>query len=352
MERAELQTVKDTLERIAQFWFLCDPLLFACYCTHTLVENPKLTVPFRTGKMRIEYNPSLLVGKSQKLIRRLFEYEVIRILLKHPYQRRPEPFDAITAILASDITILQDEIDDDWQKEIPAENRLPRDRSFEEYYNLLMYPDSLLLKLGEDVFLEIPRRQYFIKKKYETEGGENCGYNGWTRQIGQTEEKGLEGQDSKKGKHEVEAGCDEEEGHINKNIENLPDHSEDRDGFSETAEENGSGKLVSQMEDDLKSPNGPAGLWDENDVARELINEMIREKIANLDDWGKTGSRYKEKIAASITEKYLKISVRQFLQKGKICQDSVQAAETVLSTWVQNGILLQDFYLQLIQAVL
>lgn len=35
----------------------------------------------------------------------------------------------------------------------------------------------------------------------------------------------------------------------------------------------------------MNSPDGPTGLWDEDDVARELLNEMIRDKIANLDEW-------------------------------------------------------------------
>lgn len=121
MDQKELKSIRDTLDKITQFWFLGEPLLFACFCTHELKENPKLTVPFRTGKMRIEYNPELLAKKTNFQIRRLFEYEVIRILLKHPYLRKPEHFDAATAIIASDVTIYQDEIEDYLEAGIPVE---------------------------------------------------------------------------------------------------------------------------------------------------------------------------------------------------------------------------------------
>lgn len=324
MDQKELKSIRDTLDKITQFWFLGEPLLFACFCTHELKENPKLTVPFRTGKMRIEYNPELLAKKTNFQIRRLFEYEVIRILLKHPYLRKPEHFDAATAIIASDVTIYQDEIEDYLEAGIPVEQRLPRNRSFEEYYRLLMFPDVEYLKLGEDVFLKIPRRQYMIKKKFESEGGINCGYNGHNRQVGETEEKGVEGQERKNGRREVEPGCDEEEGNSAKNMENLPDHSEDKDGFSENAMETGnvkSTKEIEQMEAALNSPDGPTGLWDEDDVARELLNEMIRDKIANLDEWGHVGSRYREKIIASLTAK---IDYRKVLKtfRASILADS------------------------------
>lgn len=75
------------------------------------------------------------------------------------------------------------------------------------------------------------------------------------------------------------------------------------------------------MEAALNSPDGPTGLWDEDDVARELLNEMIRDKIANLDEWGHVGSRYREKIIASLTAK---IDYRKVLKtfRASILADS------------------------------
>ena len=52
--------MEEIISRIVEEWFLTEPLLFSAWCTHTLVENTRMTVPMRTGKMRIEYNPDLM----------------------------------------------------------------------------------------------------------------------------------------------------------------------------------------------------------------------------------------------------------------------------------------------------
>ena len=60
MTKTEILDIKTTLEKIVENLFLCEPLMFATYCTHVLTINPKITVPIRSGKMRIEYNPVIL----------------------------------------------------------------------------------------------------------------------------------------------------------------------------------------------------------------------------------------------------------------------------------------------------
>ncbi|MCQ2576685.1 MAG: VWA-like domain-containing protein [Treponema sp.] len=84
--RKEMTSV---LNKITQDWFLSEPLLFSVYCTHELVENQKMSVPFRTGQLRIEYNPRLLAELKINQIAEYLKIECFRILLKHPYQRQP-----------------------------------------------------------------------------------------------------------------------------------------------------------------------------------------------------------------------------------------------------------------------
>ena len=52
--------MEELLSHIVEEWFLTEPLMFSAWCTHELVENTKMSVPMRTGKMRIEYNPDIL----------------------------------------------------------------------------------------------------------------------------------------------------------------------------------------------------------------------------------------------------------------------------------------------------
>ena len=57
-------SVKETISRVVDKWFLYDPLLFNVYCTHKLEPNSDMKCTFRTGKRRIEYNPELLKDQS------------------------------------------------------------------------------------------------------------------------------------------------------------------------------------------------------------------------------------------------------------------------------------------------
>lgn len=51
---------KERLKKITEFWFLTEPLIFAAYCTHELVQNDKMKIPFRTGQRKIEYNSNII----------------------------------------------------------------------------------------------------------------------------------------------------------------------------------------------------------------------------------------------------------------------------------------------------
>lgn len=59
---------KERIQAIAENWFLCEPLLFNAYCTHKTVVNEKLSIPFRTGNMKIEYNPIQVEALSDSQI--------------------------------------------------------------------------------------------------------------------------------------------------------------------------------------------------------------------------------------------------------------------------------------------
>ncbi len=62
--------------------------------------------PVRSGEHRIEYNPALLKGHSQSEIETLLRIEMMRIFLKHPYDRQPEGISDKAKSLASDCCII------------------------------------------------------------------------------------------------------------------------------------------------------------------------------------------------------------------------------------------------------
>ena len=62
------KNILQIINKITQSWFLSEPLLFSTFCTHDLVSNEKLNVPFRTGKKRIEYSPKIIESLNEDTI--------------------------------------------------------------------------------------------------------------------------------------------------------------------------------------------------------------------------------------------------------------------------------------------
>ena len=233
MTKEEVLDIKTTLEEIVENLFLCEPLMFATYCTHELTINPKITVPFRSGKMRIEYNPNILEKMNFEEIKKCFETEIIRVILKHPYSRKPDPFNPCIAIMASEVTIHQ---------ELAEKLELPPSLSYEQYYSL-MRPEEIIRKESE------------TKKKSE----EN---------------------------HDSSGNNKKENGNSS-----VPSFADDK-----TLQ-----KLLSQAYD---AEYGATGLWEENDIAIEELNSLIKDYAARGEkSWGSLGRHLKDQILASLTAK-------------------------------------------------
>ena len=146
--------IKQRLKNITEFWFLTEPLLFAAYCTHELIANNQIKIPLRTGQRRIEYNPTIIEEISDKQIMEYLKIEVIRIILKHPYQRLPPFPNRKVLTYASNITIA-----DSYKTSVLLSGvnqwPLPKNLCFEEYYNkifaILSMPPKKNANSGESI---------------------------------------------------------------------------------------------------------------------------------------------------------------------------------------------------------
>ena len=146
---------------ITQKWFLSEPLLFASWMTHKVVHNPQIET-IRTGRGRIEFNDAFLATLDDRTLQDAMKFEALRIVLKHPYERRKPS--AEFAWGASNIAITEC-----IQTSLPmpsAEdkfgNRKHDRRHFEYYYDLLCGL-PLLPKDAED--------QLSSAEDYDADGG-------------------------------------------------------------------------------------------------------------------------------------------------------------------------------------
>lgn len=95
----------DIFQKIAEHWFLAEPVLFATYCSHHLKPNSAMTCMMRTGKGCIEYNPGQTSLLAEPVVEENLKAEMLRILLKHPYDRQPKNCSATACTLGSDCTL-------------------------------------------------------------------------------------------------------------------------------------------------------------------------------------------------------------------------------------------------------
>lgn len=101
------KTEEKRIKGILKNWFYSEPLLYSVYLTHTLVENPSLKIPFRSGKRRLEFSPDSICKLSDSILEEQLKIELFRILLMHPYQRQPYNCHKKSLYLASDVVIYQ-----------------------------------------------------------------------------------------------------------------------------------------------------------------------------------------------------------------------------------------------------
>lgn len=149
--------MEERFQAVAEQWFLTEPLLFSVYCSHRLQalpigKDPVLPV-LRSGKGRIEYNPERVATLDQRQLEEHLRLEMIRILLKHPYQRQPRPVRKEACYWASDL-VLQDDAQP--KVRIFCRDDFPRvafpgyAAAFEEYYRCLLPLCEKEADMGEE----------------------------------------------------------------------------------------------------------------------------------------------------------------------------------------------------------
>jgi predicted metal-dependent peptidase len=95
-------SARDRIREVVEKWFLIEPLLFAVWTTHEVVADPRIRT-VRVHEGRVEYNPAFIDALDRHDLEQVLTVEAMRILLKHPYARRPE--NAELAYAASNLTL-------------------------------------------------------------------------------------------------------------------------------------------------------------------------------------------------------------------------------------------------------
>lgn len=245
-------TPSEKITKIVETWFLKEPLLFGTYCTHKLKANTKMSIPFRSGKMKIEYNPDLISDFTESQIEDYLRVEVVRIILKHPYQRMPACPNLVVLAYASDITI-QDNLKVSVPLKSAEEFNLPKNLCYEEYYAKLLEQQRQTLSDFSEILSDL---------KGESEKDDSTG-------IDSDEDNSNESDDSS--------------------------NSEKNSSQSQ----NETNPLKNEKFQKMFNAYQTAELWSEDNEAVEIINAEI-EKAQASNSWGTISGNLQQLIEASL----------------------------------------------------
>ncbi len=138
----------DRISKITEHWFLSEEPLFSVFCTHRVAENSAVACHVRVGKGVIEVNPILCEDISDKELEERLRVEVIRILLKHPYDRQPNSCSNTARALGSNCIIGDSYRLQNVEIEKPADFALPSNHHFEFYARCIQRQLQLMDGLG------------------------------------------------------------------------------------------------------------------------------------------------------------------------------------------------------------
>ena len=118
---------------ILEQWFIMEPPLFQVLCIHELVPNTRMKCPLRSGRRKLEYNPEIVDEMSDEALEEALRAEAVRLLLKHPYERRPDGCSQQAMGLGSNLVVGDNYFHPRFRIETPEDYGLKSGMSFEWY---------------------------------------------------------------------------------------------------------------------------------------------------------------------------------------------------------------------------
>ena len=125
--------MRDRIAHILERWFISEPALFQVLCTHSIEENAAMACPVRSGARKVEYNPDFVKEMGDQALDQALRAEAIRILLKHPYQRKPDACSQQAVAVCSNLTLGDNYALSSLHIERPGDYKLPGGQAYEWY---------------------------------------------------------------------------------------------------------------------------------------------------------------------------------------------------------------------------
>jgi predicted metal-dependent peptidase len=342
------QRITDAVEK----WYVVDPLFFAVWTTHELCVNPNIQ-SIRVGQGKVEYNPTFIDRLDKETLYQVLRFEVMRIVLKHPYLRRKEI--QKVAYAASNITVqeyLKTPLDFPNAKQV-----FQSDEYNNKYFEFYYYE---LLNSAED---------NEVMEQAMGGTGQSGDSNQDTGSKDDSQEAEEEEQSPKAGQDDDSQEAEEEEQSPKAPTEQIGSHagawepaSAGQAPTEQIGSHAGAWEPDSAGQDDKSAEREQyfvaeisgmenTELWDTNEYYSNQVNDKIESALEN-SSWGSLPSLIQELILATLKPK---INYRQILRSFRASIISVNRVLTRMKPSRRYGFLYmgsrRDFCTKLLFAV-
>ena len=134
--------MEERYTRILEWWIITEPPLFQVLCIHELVPNTQMSCPLRSGRQKLEYNPDIVKELSDHALEEALRAEAVRLLLKHPYERRPDGCSQKAMGLASNLVAGDNYKHPRFRIETPQDMGLKSGMNYEWYARMVEQQNS------------------------------------------------------------------------------------------------------------------------------------------------------------------------------------------------------------------
>ena len=287
--------VKNVIQSTADKWFLSEPLLFAAFCGHTVTENRRMQCAIRSGQRRIEYNPNWLSGLRELEVMEVLRREVIRIILKHPYDR--QPVNPVPDILydASNLTIYMHGGTSISPGVDLSSLKLDKKLSFEEYYNQMLHkrpPEPEQSNAGSA--MSMPFTESSDDGNSDSSEGDSDG-NGSMGEKGDESVQNKSGNDN--GRQDDNQDKEDKSG-TDKDDDSTESDSDNGTDKEDSEKDEASGDIPQSLSEIKDNGTDATELWEEDAVQIEYINQCI-ENAMLTKSWGSLPGNIQDLIKAS-----------------------------------------------------
>ncbi|QDV45407.1 hypothetical protein Enr13x_52860 [Stieleria neptunia] len=262
-------SARERITQVVESWFLTEPLLFAAWTMHDVVERPSLAT-IRVGRGKIEFNPDFIRSLRRDQLRSVLGFEAMRILLGHPYARQQPK--AELSYQASNLTVqecLRTKLPIPRPRDVLGDERFDN-QYFEFYYRELAERASHDEPADDDPDdPDAPDSSKDDSSKQEPSGDR--------ADPPQPDDEGEAGQDS-------------------------PDENDSDDSDGQPSGSSDAASTLDAYSDPDRVGMENTGRWDNDDLKRDEINAAVRE-AAQSDGWGTVGGQAKEQLMATLHPK-------------------------------------------------